>query len=449
MARTRRRFFRKRSFRRRGVRRRRVLFKKRSRRRVGLRKRSFRRRTGFRRRSRLRRRLIGRSMTLTAPNYSGNRSVFTKFIVRPRISTAWLFPDVASPADNTYCASTNCLGVIQLGQVVHQSAMPDVFPPVGHSGCLIVFSLDVFIRALFANWMSANRSTSALNADDVGAEFVRSGEELRYRRLNIDYNRSNLYKIELIFTRKAGRSTANATIAPSYHAGLTTIAAPEGGGTFGPMTMAPVVNQTANWVANTGGELNWFSQATNEHINPAKLHDRMRTGFPRDGITGNTTDAQKARTVRLLQEMGSREWKKHSGISSLRFTIKKQRGSNNQLVVIHRTTATSDFTLDYAYEVGKDQTNAFDNDNSTENKNQGRYGERLVDASNRSPGVSSDIIGTIPANNGPRGSLVIWCPYTVNFLEAYYDITLIGHYQFKDKGKSIIDSGIANTAVLE
>jgi len=420
-----------------------------SRRRSSFRKRGFRRRRSYRRRRFSRRSRSRRAMTLTAPNYTGNRSLFTKFVMRPRISTAWLVPNTGAVASNRYTVAANCLGIIQLGPTTHGSATPDTFPPVGHSGCLITFSLDVYIRAMFANWLSANRSAVGLDADTVGTEFVRCSEELRYRRLNIDYNRSNLYKIELIFSRKAGRSTANASVVPSYDNSTGAIAAPEGAGTFGPTISTPVINQAGNWIANTGGELNWFSQATNEHINPGVLMARMILGFPRDGISGSTTAIQNARTIRLLQEMGSREWKKHSGMSSLRFTIRKQRGSNNQLVVAQSTSSTTEIGLSNGYTVGNDNLNGFDNDNSTENKNQGRLGTVIVDPSNLSPGASDGIIGTIPASNGPRGSIVIWSPYNAAFLEAYYDIIVIGHYQFKDKGKSIIDSNVANVGDLE
>lgn len=451
MARTRRRFFRKRTVKRRRTRL--GLFKRRARRfrrykrfRFGMR-----RRVNGRVRRKFSRKYRGRrTMTLNAPNYSGNATVFTKFWMKPRITNAWVLPEESSPPSNRYTTPQNCLGIIQLGPQSKACGTPDMFPPIGHAGCLIVFSLDVYLRAMYSNWASVNQSTASLDADTVGVEFLRSSEELRYRRLCIDYNRQNMYKMDLIFTRKAGRSTANASFVPGYTNSASNIAAPEGTGIIGANTSTPILNNIENWLPNTGGELYWYSQAVNEHINPTLLHGRMRTGFPRDGIGGSHADAQNARITRLLQEMGSREWRKHSGYKTLKFSIKKQKGTNNQLVVEQKVGSAEQVVLSTSYIVGNENANSFDNDNSCETKNQGRVVSYIVDPTCVSYGAdASNVICTLPANNGPRGSIVIWCPYSAAFLEAYYDITIVGHYQFKDKGKSILDSNVANVGDTE
>lgn len=51
--------------------------------------------------------------------------------------------------------------------------------------------------------------------------------------------------------------------------------------------------------------------------------------------------------------------------------------------------------------------------------------------------TASNMVG-FPANNGPRGTIFIWCPYSSGMLNAFYDIQFEGKYRFSGRGNLLL-----------
>lgn len=424
---------------------RRSVYKRSSRFRSSRRRRSFRTRRFSRRRfGKYYKRKIAYGYTMTCPaDVQSNKRMFkmqTDF--RPRSVRTGFTTDYTTP--ESFYTSINTIGLIALPYLTHIPERPDTYPPGLAGGCLFAFNLDMYMRAIAGQWAGYRNTlvsgTVDYNDSSYGTKGKMHPNEIEYRRLMLNYNRNNLYKITIRFIRRVGKSIPSLAYFPKYNISATT-----GGGTattsawtntIAATTMVPDNDQENGVHFATGiSDLPWYSQNAS-YITPSyDLYKDIRGGYASDAISGTDQTAWQARVARLFTEMNSGvgEWIKHTGKRSLVFALRKKKGSGDFLVVSNSGNNNTKFGLSCFTTAN---TRAFASGrNDVENAlpailESGWYTEG---------NTASNIVG-FPANNGPRGTIFIWCPYSIGFLNTFYDIQFEGKYRFSGRGKSVIDT---------
>lgn len=367
--------------------------------------------------------------------------------------------DPPSIGETAFYPFTNTIGLFGSSALDLLIEKPDVFPPHGHNGLFVVLSLDTYIRAMCGSFFGF-RNTRKLNTIDVkayGIKGVMSESELALRKELLEHARCNLYKIGIRFKRRVGRSTNNHSVhvgsvtEPLYYNAAQTSANVNGSITGSLVPNSAIVTHPnasdVSYIPNTSGDLPFYSQDVDYFMSPWQLYERLRAGFPpttTDGITGKTFSAGIARYCRLANEMSSgREWKEHSGSKSLHFSIGKKKhtgdflrvnytasGSMNRLSIGDANTTVSTNT---DYQVAGSIKNFPSGSNSFE-----CFCAVVQEAAVLGGGDVTNVC-TLPALDGPRGTTVIWVPYSLSVLNAMYDIEIYGKYRFSNKTMSSLD----------
>jgi len=429
----------------------RTVYKRKSRRGFSRKRRVYRRRTGLRRRVKRRR---GVSFVSGMENYPSKISV-VRSLFRVGEGTSVLSP-CNQTADSDYIKGDNPLGLLSVPVVPGIVETPDVCPNVGHLGCFIVFSLDTYLRAIVSSW-TAYRYTYAVGTNDLGPRSYgikgkMHPDELSFRRNMLDYARNNLFSISIRFIRRVSRTNNSHTYVPSYAInaaytkGTATTSNPwtasTSGDTVNPAAPIPVNFTTGTFVAIGSNSIPWYSQTLDYFTSPFNFHKHLKNGAggkEPDPITGTDDQAVAARVSRLLVEMGSghREWKKHSSTGSLSFTLRKQKKSGDFLAVDPTPGAgyNTELKCTASYKVSKEVANSSAAVNSVENYISPRYERRVLTGT----ATAAANLVTLPSNNGPRGSILIWCPHSPVSLNTCYDIEVSGRYRFSGLGKSPVD----------
>lgn len=409
------------------------------------------------------RRRIGKGALLKAPLVNSN----VKFVTISCDNIANQVRNVTDIAGNSTAFQSdhwfkfeNSLGWFTTNEPKAIVERPDRYPPHGHTGLFVVFSLDTYIRAMAGSFF-AYRDTRKVNnivGNGYGTAGLMSPNEILLRRHNLEYNKVDLYKIGIRFKRRVRRGAANSVLiagfksAPLHTAGSNTTATAWHAGTgssldgTGDISFVPDLQNVAVLPA-TGGDLPWYSQSLDYLTSSNQLAGRLRVGFPtlgNDPIDDSIDAALHARVSRCMVEMGQRkEWKKNSGSSSLHFALSKKKGSGDFLRVkqdvggvlssLSIGAVNGVIGTGSSYDVVSDMGNVPSGSNSIETIN------HTIPESALFYEGKSDNVCTMPTLEGPRGSIVIWCPYNLEHLNAYYDISVYGKYRYSGKGSSCLD----------
>lgn len=338
----------------------------------------------------------------------------------------------------------------------------------GCRGSFIVFNAFQYIKGIVYKWLSRHLPTSNQGTDGTaGARnvdfIVDEPSEQLYAYYMQRYMRHSTPSINLTFVRKVGKAPRTQFFVPNY-VGTSTDASRNftysnpAAGTAGVGQLQAnagtiVLNTTEQVQIPQYADNAWYSFATDLMWNPSGLYDQLVNGsiyyanqaadggpIP-DQIVGATKEAQANRINRLLTEMVSPStgWIKHPAATTMIFRLNMKKGDINSIRADCTVTTGADLTLTRTAQYN--------------NVNQGTImyeNDQIFPQTGAFIGGSgsSTVRTAIPGRVFPRGSIVIWSPYSLEDIEAYYDVYVNGTMIFENKGSSLLNWSIRQTGTL-
>lgn len=345
---------------------------------------------------------------------------------------------------------------------------PDKSSP-GCRGTFIVFNAFQYIKGIVYKWMSRHLPGQTQGTDGTSGSrtidfIVDEASEQIYSYYMQRYMRHSTPSINLTFVRKVGKAPRTQFFVPNYNftdviqSGPTFTYTNPAAGTAGAGTVTPTaligrLVTTEQLQIPQLADNAWYSFATDLMWNPSGLYDQLVNGsiyyanqaadggpIP-DQIVGATAVAQAARINRLLTEMVSPStgWIKHPAATTMVFRLNMKKGDINSLRADCSVATGADFVFARTSNVTtvNHGTIMYEND------------QIFPQAATFLGGSGSSNVRTaIPGRVFPRGSIVIWSPYSLEDIEAYYDVYVNGTMIFENKGSSLLNWSIRQTGTL-